>query len=412
MTIVCPLRVQADPRALLMALEPCEDIALLMIQGQPVLTWGAVVEVPVTSDWQRQVRDIVGAQRPPKGLAFAGGVIGHLAYEAGRFSERMPSGRGPSISGDGLFRRYPGALLFTPQGWVAAGDASWVHQAKRRVEDLPALAPSRAVYARLSKVPPDLDFARGVEEILARIAVGECYQVNLSRALVFESDEQPATLFARLPLAPHGAFLRLRDSVLMSDSPELFWRLHEGQVQTRPIKGTAPIGAQAQLLADPKEQAELTMIVDLMRNDLGRVCLPGTVQTHARRVLALPTLLHAEQQITGTLSPTLDAVDLMDATFPPGSVTGAPKVQAMSLIHRLEPVARGAYTGAIGAFVDGGDAEFSVAIRVAQWRAHRLTVHVGCGVVADSDPQRETQESWLKAQSWMGALGLTSPGET
>ncbi|MFT5582684.1 MAG: anthranilate/para-aminobenzoate synthase component I [Cognaticolwellia sp.] len=406
MTIVCSLTVQADPRALLMALEPCQDLALVMLQGQAVLTWGAVAEVPVTADWQSQVRALVAAEAPPEGLAFAGGVIGHLAYEAGRFCERMPAAKGSSITGDGLFRRYPGALLHTPKGWVAAGEATWVYRAKQRVEALPALAPAGAPSAQLSNIPPDVDFAHGVQEILARIAAGECYQVNLSRALSFDSDERPAALFARLPLAAHGAFLRLRDSVLMSESPELFWRLHNGQIQTRPIKGTAPLGEQAALLADPKEKAELTMIVDLMRNDLGRVCLPGTVQTQARRVLALPTLLHAEQQITGTLLPTLDAVDLMDATFPPGSVTGAPKVQAMSLINHLEPVVRGAYTGAIGAFVDGGDAEFSVAIRVAQWRAHRLTVHVGCGVVADSDPQRETQESWLKAQAWMGALGL------
>ena len=410
MTIVCPLAIRADPRALLLALESSSDVALLRLKGQPVLTWNAVDEVEVSAAWQGRLRPLLGAQPPPAGLAFAGGWIGHLSYEAGRFCERMPPAKGRSVSGDGLFRRYPGALLQTDDGWVAAGQEGWVRAAVARLEALPQTLPQpppQAPCARLSVLPPDADFAAGVQEILARIAAGECYQVNLARALVFDSPLSPAALFARLPLAPYGAFLRLRDSVLMSESPELFWRLESGRVQTRPIKGTAPLGQAAQLMADPKEKAELTMIVDLMRNDLGRVCQAGSVQAQARRVIALPTLLHAEQAVTGTLQAGLDAVDLMDATFPPGSVTGAPKVQAMTLIHELEPGPRGAYTGAIGAFVDGGDAEFSVAIRVAQWREQSLNVHVGCGVVADSDPVRETQESWLKAQAWMGALGLS-----
>lgn len=411
MTIVCPLTIQADPRTLLLALEPCLDVALLRLKGRPVLTWDAVEEVEVGPGWQGQLRALLRDQAPPAGLPFAGGVIGHLSYEAGRYCERMPLGKGRSVSGDGLFRRYPGALIQTPTGWVAAGQSDWVHRAISRIDALPALAPPGLPCAHLSIAPPDADFAAGVQEILARIAVGECYQVNLARALVFESPLSAAALFARLPFAAHGAFLRLQDSVLMSESPELFWSLSQGQVLTRPIKGTAPLGHAAELLADPKEKAELTMIVDLMRNDLGRVCEPGSVQAQARRVLELPTLLHAEQAVTGTLRAGVDAVDLMDASFPPGSVTGAPKVQAMALIHQLEPVPRGAYTGAIGAFVDGGDAEFSVAIRVAQWRAQRLTVHLGCGIVADSDPARETQETWLKAQAWMRALGLSAGAE-
>ena len=211
-----------------------------------------------------------------------------------------------------------------------------------------------------------------------------------------------AALLAAHPLAPHGAFLQVPGGALISDSPELFWRLESGRVHTRPIKGTAPLGCEAALESDPKERAELTMIVDLMRNDLGRVCTPGSVQVSPRRIFALPTLLHAEQQVEGRLAPGRDALDLMDASFPPASITGAPKVQAMATIHALESTPRGAYTGAIGAFLDGGDAEFSVAIRVLQALDHTTLLHVGCGIVADSDPASEVRETWLKARSWLG----------
>lgn len=409
MLIVCPLGIQSDPRLLLRALESQRDLCMVTLGGLRVLTWGAVDEVVLGPGWQGRARSMLRAQAPPQGLPFAGGLIGHLSYEAGRFSERMPAPMGPSITGDGGLRRYPGGLVCTPEGWVLAGEEAWVKEAESLLKKTPLPTQSSAPCASLALLPPDEDFTAGVGVILARIAAGDCYQVNLARALDFRSTTPPAELFAALPLSAHAAYLSLGDAVLMSESPELFWRLRGGQVTTRPIKGTAGLGQAQALMADPKERAELTMIVDLMRNDLGRVCVPGSVRAHPRRILTLPTLLHAEQPITGSLRPGIDAIDLMDASFPPGSVTGAPKVQAMEVIHALEPTPRGAYTGAIGAFIDGGDAEFSVAIRVAQWRAGALTVHVGCGVVADSQPEREVQETWLKAQAWMRALGVTRP---
>jgi anthranilate/para-aminobenzoate synthase component I len=160
----------------------------------------------------------------------------------------------------------------------------------------------------------------------------------------------------------------------------------------------------AELEADPKERAELTMIVDLVRNDLGRVCAPGSVRAGPRQLSALPTLSHAAQSVFGQLQPGLDPFDLLSASFPPGSVTGAPKVAAMATIHALEEAPRGAYCGAWGFITDHGDAELAVSIRVAQVLGDEARVHVGCGVVADSDPDRELDETTLKAQAWRRAL--------
>jgi len=176
-----------------------------------------------------------------------------------------------------------------------------------------------------------------------------------------------------------------------------------------PIKGTTTrgiTGARELLENSEKERAELTMITDLVRNDLGRVARPGSVHTSARRIRTCGDLLHAEQEISARLSPGKDALDLLEASFPPGSVTGAPKVRAMEIIHELEDGPRGAYTGSIGSFFDDGSAHLNVAIRTATVCGGVGRFHVGAGIVADSDPDREWEETLSKGRAlcrWMGA---------
>ena len=237
--------------------------------------------------------------------------------------------------------------------------------------------------------------------MLEGIREGELYQVNLSRSV---------GSWARVPLA---SISDCGDSVPLPMVPswlsqgshpvEFTSDLLEAQERVAfrsraPAHWRQPGGAalSAALEASEKERSELTMIVDLMRSDLARVSEPRSLHTSSREVHALPTLQHAWQRVEAQLRPDLDALDLLAATFPPGSVTGAPKVKAMEWIHRLEPRSRGAYTGAIGYFADGGDACLSVAIRIAQLRGQRARVHAGSGLVLDSSPDSELRESELK----------------
>jgi para-aminobenzoate synthetase component 1 len=211
--------------------------------------------------------------------------------------------------------------------------------------------------------------------------------------------------------ASFGALLVDEDHWVLSNSPELFLRVEGDKVETAPIKGTRPrlegsdnSPAKRELTDSEKEKAELTMIVDMARNDLSRCCVPGTVRTGERKILTLPSLFHAQQRVVGQLGPGQDAVDVFAASFPPASVTGAPKVKAMERIAALEPVSRGVYTGAIGYFSDGGDACFSVAIRTLGAHEEQAHLHVGSGIVADSSPQLELAESGWKAAAMVTAL--------
>jgi para-aminobenzoate synthetase component 1 len=256
-----------------------------------------------------------------------------------------------------------------------------------------------------------------VDRVLAAIRAGDCYQANLSRRLVVDaagSALECAFRLRRSHPAQYGALLDLGDAgQVVSNSPELLLRVENGRVETRPVKGTRPRGTSAaldrvlarQLMLDSKEQAELTMIVDMARNDLSRVCTPGSVVTSQRALKTLPTLFHAEQSVQGQLAAGQDAVSALEATFPGASITGAPKVAAMEIIHALEPVPRGVYTGSIGFFGDGGTAQWNVAIRTTTFTASGSAhVQVGAGIVADSKPRMELDETDWKARAWLAAL--------
>ena len=370
-----------------------------------IVVWGATDSVAAGEGFIEGARRLLKPERPPSGVPFAGGLVGYIGYEAGRWVERMPQPVGPRPLPDLVLRRYEGALVRDAEGWVAAGAPDFVQQACRVVERAKAL--ETVVRGQgVERAPEGARFLESVGRALEAIRGGDYYQVNLARRLEVRGVGDAFAAYRRLRrrYAQYGALLRLGDAALLSNSPELFLQVQDGSVRSVPIKGTRPLGEEDALLADPKERAELTMIVDLVRNDLGRVCQPGSVRVSPRRVQEHPTLLHAEQAVHGVLRGGMDALDALGASFPPGSVTGAPKVMAMEAIRALEPVPRGAYTGCVGYFADGGDAQLSVAIRTASVVGDTAWVHVGCGIVADSDPQRELQESEIKAVALREAL--------
>ncbi len=250
--------------------------------------------------------------------------------------------------------------------------------------------------------------AENVEEIRRAIEKGEVYQANLTGKFSFPADGDPFALYLRLRAAQpvrYGAYLRTASGCVVSRSPELFFRVRKGRIETRPMKGTAPRGltlaedrrAAALLHSDPKNRAENVMIVDLLRNDLGRVCRAGSIRVP--RLFAVEryrTILQMVSSVTGTLLPETSVLSLFRALFPCGSVTGAPKIASMRLLRQVETGPRGVYTGAIGILLPGGDMTFSVAIRTVTLKESRAEAGSGGGIVWDSKPDEEFREALLK----------------
>lgn len=260
-------------------------------------------------------------------------------------------------------------------------------------------------------------YRRGFARVQDYLAAGDCYQVNLARQLRAAGRIDPFELYRRIARrspAAYGAVIDPGDGwAIVSVSPERFLHRAAGsdRLETRPIKGTrrrsglADEDARlaAELVADPKERAEHLMIVDLERNDLGRVAQLGSVQVDSfARVVALPTVLHLVSTVSCRTAAGI--ADLLRATFPGGSITGAPKRRAMQIIDELEPFARGAYTGAFGTLGRGGALDLAIAIRTAVVTPTEVRVAVGGGVVADSTLERELEETEEKAAAWRAAL--------
>lgn len=257
------------------------------------------------------------------------------------------------------------------------------------------------------------EYHSAVERVLAYIAAGDTYQINLSQRFSIPTSRTArdiyAHLLARRPAA-FGGLLEFDDFAVLSNSPELFLRIDRAKrtIVNRPIKGTRPNapGMHAELLASEKDAAELAMIVDLQRNDLGRVCELGSVRvTNAREIETHPTVLHGVATIEGQLRKNVSLVDILRATFPCGSITGCPKIRAMQIIDELEPVARGVYCGAVG-FIDPHEIQLNVAIRTMLLRDGVAHICAGGGVVADSTAAGEYDETIVKAAALLEAIGF------
>ncbi|MDP6311270.1 MAG: anthranilate synthase component I family protein [Phycisphaerales bacterium] len=344
----------------------------------------------------RRMTATLHAETPP----FAG-WIACLHYELGEVLEpavRRDAGQDTTALVTLLW--CPDALLhdrLTGQWW-SAGNPPTPASTSLLGEEMSVLGP-------FVSTPPSADWpaavARGVEYIKA----GDIFQVNLTRRLqvdVCGDGRHFGHAALSEPQTAYGAYIEIPDTdrTIISLSPELFISVDAcGTIMSQPIKGTLPAAEPAAgLWESAKDAAELHMIVDLMRNDLGRVCEMGSVKVPCpRRIETHPTVHHGVGEIVGTLRQDISLVELLAATFPAGSITGAPKIRAMQIARELEPVSRGLYCGAVGMLGPGQQATFSVAIRTAVIEDGTLTYGVGCGIVADSDPLVELAESETKA---------------
>jgi para-aminobenzoate synthetase component 1 len=263
-----------------------------------------------------------------------------------------------------------------------------------------------------------------IERALDYIAAGDIYQVNLAQRFRVEPVRPPLEIYRSLRSvapAPFLAFASLPDGGIASSSPERFFRIVGRTIETWPIKGTRPRGEtneeDARLLAElrgsTKDRAENVMIVDLERNDLGRVCEVGSVRVAALcDVVSHSNVHHLESRVEGTLRDDVAPVDVLRALMPGGSITGAPKIRAVEIIDELEPVRRAVYTGALGYWDVRGGCDWNIAIRTISIVNDAAYFHAGGGVVADSTPAGEYEETLVKASGMMRALGVATPPDT
>ena len=378
---------------------------------------------------------VVPADAPP----FLGGLVGFLGYDLGASLEHLPA----IAPAD---QDLP-PLRLALHDWVVAWDRrtgyAWLagraldgdgRRLARRLDDVHArlVAPVRPRPEPAAPGPivfrPGIErrvYEAGVERIRRHIADGDIYQANLTRRLEAPFEGDPWDLYRRLRTGDpslFSAYLDLGPSqltghprALLSASPEPFLSVDaEGVVKADPIKGTRPRGRDAatdralarELLSSDKDRAENVMIVDVLRNDLGRVCRPGSVRVpRLCRLERTATVQHLVSTVTGVLADGHDAFDLLVASVPGGSITGAPKIRAMEILEGLEPVRRGPYTGAIGWIGPDGAMQTSIVIRTFVADGRRLTLHVGGGITWKSDPAAEWEETVTKARGPLGAIG-------
>ncbi len=356
---------------------------------------------------------------------FSGGAIGYLAYDAAFALERLRVLPSPAPAGylwAGVYDRVIARDEATGEGWVTATSQGGrdpqqlVDDARERLTTPPA----RPREVRASGVTTNLDraaYGGRVRRVLDYIAAGDCYQVNLARRLTFQCRASSLDVYRQLVdrhPAPFGALIRAGPVDVVSASPELFIRSDGRQAVARPIKGTRsrsrdpaedPRRARA-LRASAKDRAENVMIVDVMRNDFGRVCTPGSVRAPILwSVEPHPTVWQLVSVIRGDLAAGKTSVDLLRACAPSGSVTGAPKLRAIEIIDELEPERRGVYCGSVFRLGFDGALTASVAIRTLQLANGQASLDVGAGIVADSDPDLEFDETSDKARGILAALG-------
>ncbi|UWH30152.1 aminodeoxychorismate synthase component I [Aeromonas veronii] len=347
-------------------------------------------------------------------LPFIGGALGLFSYDLGRRFERLPVQAAADIAvPDMAVGIYDWALLRN----VATGDwqlAHWGDEAglanrqawleQQQTKPAPAFALQGSWQSNMSRAEYGEKFAR-IQEYLA---AGDCYQINLTQrfSAPYQGDEwQAYCLLATANKAPFSAFIRLPESALLSLSPERFLLLDGRHIETKPIKGTRPRHPDPatdrqvarELAQADKDRSENLMIVDLLRNDIGRVSRPGSVSVpHLFAVESFPAVHHLVSTIHGELDARWQGVDLLRACFPGGSITGAPKIRAMEIIEELEPQRRNAYCGSIGYLSQHGRMDTSICIRTLIAEAGRLHCWAGGGIIADSDADSEYQETYDK----------------
>jgi para-aminobenzoate synthetase component I len=436
--------------ALLESARPGRNARWTYLTADPV----AVLEAPAAGNdpfavarrlLARLDRTVVVPADAPR---FTGGLVGFLGYDLGHAWERLPS---IAVDDQGL-----PLLRLALHDWVVAWDRRTGHawlagraldgdsrRLARRLDEVHARltgGPAARLTGTADEEPdgatgqPPLPFRSrlsraayeaGVEAVREHIALGDIYQANLTRRLETPFDADPWERYRRLRTGDPSLFsayvdlgsspLTGRPRALLSASPEPFLAVDAaGHVTSDPIKGTRPRGRTRDedralardLLSSAKDRAENVMIVDVLRNDLGRVCRPGSVRVpRLCRLERTAAVQHLVSTVTGRLNPGLDAFDLLAAAFPGGSITGAPKIRAMEILEALEPVRRGPYTGAIGWIGADGAMGTSIAIRTFIADGRQMTLHVGGGITYRSDPAAEWDETVAKARGPLSAIG-------
>ncbi|WJN57434.1 aminodeoxychorismate synthase component I [Pseudomonas sp. SO81] len=439
---VHPLPYRADPAAYFALVRHAPGAVLLdagrpqaqrgrfdLLSAWPLEQFAAQADEPGQAFFQR-LRDglaRLGRAEAPEGneLPFTGGLIGYLAYDFGRRLEQLPAQAIDDL-------RLPDAR-FGLYGWALISDHLLqtsqlvfhprLEQAecKRLVQLFEAGTTQEATPFSLRKpFQADLsqdDYRDAIERIQAYIQAGDCYQVNFAQRFQAPCQGDAWNAYRALRAAcptPFAGFQALDDGgAILSLSPERFLQVSQGRVETRPIKGTRPRGATpeedaanaAELLASPKDRAENLMIVDLLRNDLGRSCSTGSVRVPELFALeSYPNVHHLVSAVTGELADDCDALDLVAGSFPGGSITGAPKIRAMQIIDELEPTRRALYCGSLLYLDVRGELDSSIAIRSLLIKDGTVSCWGGGGIVADSDWQAEYQESITKVKVLLQTL--------
>ncbi|MFF7708400.1 aminodeoxychorismate synthase component I [Pseudomonas sp. NPDC007930] len=442
-----PLPYRPDPAQYFQAIRHAPG-AVLLDSGRPAAergrfdllsAWPRAVLQPATGEAgaaflqrARQALAELGEAQLPGGCAlpFAGGLIGYLAYDFGRRLAPLPQPNHDDLQlPQATLGLYAWALITDHQ---ARTSQLMLHPSLPAAEGerLRALftaeaAPSNAAFRLLAPMASDIDAAQyrqAFDQVQAYLAAGDCYQINLTRRFSGHCEGEPWAAYRQLRQAcpvPFSAYMPLADgSTLLSLSPERFIAVHGGQVETRPIKGTRPRGASAEqdranaaeLLASPKDRAENLMIVDLLRNDLGRNCRIGSVQVPELFALeSYPNVHHMVSCVRGELAPGRDALELLAGSFPGGSITGAPKVRAMQIIDEVEPTQRAIYCGSLLYLDVRGEMDSSIAIRTLLVKHGRVHCWGGGAVVADSTCEAEFEESYYKVRVLLEALAHPAP---
>jgi len=379
------------------------------------------------------------APRLPELPPLTGGLVGYLSYEAAGLLDGSPypqGGEGPAaapmcflvVDRAVIFDHWRQRMLLVVHGSAAQGYEQSVDALYGLLQQVSAAAPLPQLAVAVSEdaAEPecnvdDASFCAGVERVKRHIRAGDIFQAVLSRRLSVKTTTGSLPVYRRLRAtnpAPYMFLLRMPGLDLAGSSPEPLVKVAGSRVLTRPIAGTRPRGRDPEedarmerdLLADPKERAEHAMLVDLGRNDLGRVCRPGSVEvTELMTVERFSRVMHIVSTVEGDLADGLSALDALAAAFPAGTVTGAPKRRAMEIIAAEEKTARGPYAGAAGYLTFAGDLDFCITIRTAVLDGEHVHVHAGAGIVADSDAGRELAETDAKAAGVLRAVSARSP---
>lgn len=421
-----------------------------------VRTWGRRVEI--VRNGERRTYELVEGEDPldvlkgsmsefrlvpdPDLPPFCGGAVGYIGYDTVRFFEQLPEIAADDRELPDCYFVFTDTLLIFDHvrhrikvlclAHVTGDPEAAYHRAIEKIDELVATLkaplphpehPARGGSLGVVKsIPSREEHEAAVLKVKDYITSGDVIQVVLSRRMQVDVSSSPFDIYRALRSinpSPYMFLLQFEDCQLIGASPEILVTERAGEVVTRPIAGTIRRGRtpeedarlEAQLLADPKERAEHIMLVDLHRNDIGRVCEYGSVRVDQFMVTERYShVIHIVSNVVGTLRPDKDAYDLIRATFPAGTLSGAPKVRAMEIIEELEPVRRGPYGGAIGYFSFNGNIDTAIALRTIVMQGRTAYIQAGSGIVAESDPAAEYQETIDKAGALMRAIELAEAG--